>query len=143
MAEMKITAEHPEYRKIMADAFLLLLDGKLRGQNEIVKYLEPYKPPEPPPPPPPVRRGRVAKKETPAGAGADQPKKRGRKPKAMINTASAVADVPTVASTVATPGKEAGKSKEPAKAEAKTTPAAAAKHPPSKPKPVPPKKAEK
>jgi tRNA nucleotidyltransferase/poly(A) polymerase len=79
MAEMRITPEHPEYKKIQDEAFLMLLDGKLRSHTEIVKFLEPYSPPEPPPPPPPPRRGR-AKKE--AGAAGDQaPKKRGRKPK--------------------------------------------------------------
>ena len=68
MAEMRITPEHPEYRKIQDEAFLLLLDGKLRSHTEIVKFLEPYSPPEPPPPPPPPRRGR-GKKE----AGARPP----------------------------------------------------------------------
>jgi len=138
MAEMKITAEHPEYRKIMQDAFLLLLDGKLRNHNEIVKYLEPYKPPEPPPPPPPVRRGRVAKKEAPAG---DQPKKRGRKPKAMINVAAAaVAAAPEAAPPAAVPAK----AKEPVKAEAKAkAPVPAAKQPSAKQKAAPPKKAAK
>src|SRR5260370_40067928 len=87
MAEMRITAEHPDYRKILDEAFLLLLDGKLRSHNEIVRFLEPYSPPEPPPPPPPVRRGRAVKKEAPALAPAaavdGTPKKRGRKPKAQ------------------------------------------------------------
>ena len=132
MAELKITSEHPEYRKIMGDAFLLLLDGKLRNHNEIIRYLEPYKPPEPPPPPPPVRRGRVARKEAPA-AGADQPKKRGRKPKALINVAAAaVAAAPAAAAPAAVPAKE------PAKADAKAKPPA-----PAKQKHAPPKKAEK
>ncbi|HWZ44184.1 MAG TPA: hypothetical protein VNW97_11960 [Candidatus Saccharimonadales bacterium] len=143
MAEMKITAEHPEYRKIMGDAFLLLLDGKLRNHTEIVRYLEPYKPPEPPPPPPPIRRGRVAKKETPAAGGADQPKKRGRKPKAVASVPAAPG-APPVAVPTAPAGKEAVKAKEPVKAEAKAAPAAvAAKHPLAKQKPLPPKKADK
>ena len=81
MPEMRITPEHPEYKQILDEAFLLLLDGKLRSHNEIVKFLTPYSPPEPPPPPPPPRRGR-AKKEAGAAAPGDQlPKKRGRKPK--------------------------------------------------------------
>src|ERR1041384_7843407 len=79
--EMRITPEHPEYKKILDEAFLLLLDGKLRSHNEIVKFLEPYSPPEPPPPPPPPRRGR-GKKEAAPGAPGEGPKKRGRKPKA-------------------------------------------------------------
>ncbi len=86
MAEMRITPELPEYKKILDEAFLLLLDGKLRNHTEIVKFLEPYKPPEPPPPPPPVRRGRQAKKEAPAAEGA-APKKRGRKPKNAVAAA--------------------------------------------------------
>jgi hypothetical protein len=81
MAEMRITPEHPEYKKILDEAFLMLLDGKLRSHTEIVKFLEPYSPPEPPPPPPPPRRGR-AKKE--AAPGDQAPKKRGRKPKNAV-----------------------------------------------------------
>ena len=90
MAEMRITPDLPDYKKVMEEAFLLLLDGKLRSHNEIVKFLTPYSPPEPPPPPAPVRRGRGAKKEA-AAAGAQAgepgqqvPKKRGRKPKAAV-----------------------------------------------------------
>ncbi|MGH9568004.1 MAG: CCA tRNA nucleotidyltransferase, partial [Candidatus Angelobacter sp.] len=87
MAEMRITPEIPDYKKVMDEAFLLLLDGKLRSHNEIVKFLTPYSPPEPPPPPPP-RRGRGAKKEVAAGTpqveqATQGPKKRGRKPKVM------------------------------------------------------------
>jgi tRNA nucleotidyltransferase (CCA-adding enzyme) len=98
MAEMRITPEHPEYKKILEEAFLLLLDGKLRSHNEIVKFLEPYSPPEPPPPPPPQRRGRGAKKEAAAAkteaapAGGEQsPKRRGRKPKAAAEVPPAPA----------------------------------------------------
>ena len=53
MAEMRITALLPEYQKILDEAFLLLLDGKLRSRTEIVNFLKPYEPPPPPPPPPP------------------------------------------------------------------------------------------
>ncbi len=96
MAEMRITPEHPEYRKIQDEAFLMLLDGKLRSHTEIVKFLEPYSPPEPPPPPPPPRRGRGKKEPAAAGALGDQtPKKRGRKPK------NAVDGVPAPAAPVA------------------------------------------
>jgi tRNA nucleotidyltransferase/poly(A) polymerase len=94
MAEMRITPELPDYKKIMEEAFLLLLDGKLRSHNEIVKFLTPYSPPEPPPPPPPPRRGRAAKKEAVATIGPDGqpvavPKKRGRKPKSALLAAAA------------------------------------------------------
>lgn len=73
MAEMRITPDLPEYGKVMDEAFLMLLDGKLRSHNEVVKFLTPYSPPEPPPPPPP-RRGRAPKKEAaPAPAPAAPP----------------------------------------------------------------------
>jgi hypothetical protein len=88
MPELRITPEHPEYKKILDQAFLLLLDGRLRSHNEIVKFLTPFSPPEPPPPPPPPRRVRGAKKEAAAaapGAGmAAGSKKRGRKPKTAL-----------------------------------------------------------
>ncbi len=103
MAEMRITPDLPDYKKIMDEAFLLLMDGKLRTHNEVVKFLTPYSPPEPPPPPPPPRRGR-AKKEVsapPAGApaqaqaaAAEAPKKRGRKPK---NATAATPAMPVAA----------------------------------------------
>lgn len=62
MGELRITPEHPEYKRLVEEMFLLMLDGKLRNSGEIIKYLKPYAPPEPPPPPPP-KRGRAAKAE--------------------------------------------------------------------------------
>src|SRR5271157_5530846 len=59
MAELRITPQLPEYQKILDEAFLLLLDGKLRSHTEIMHFLKPYEPP-PPPPPPPAKRGRLA-----------------------------------------------------------------------------------
>src|SRR5205085_6145786 len=125
MAEMRITPDLPDYKKVMDEAFLLLLDGKLRNHTEIVKFLEPYKPPEPPPPPAPVRRGRAAKKDAAAaaagaaGAAAGQPKKRGRKPKALAIATGSPAAAPAVApAPLAAPaktGKEAAPKKEAAK----------------------------
>src|SRR5437016_11752481 len=114
MAEMRITPELPDYKKILDEAFLLLLDGKLRNHTEIVKFLEPYKPPEPPPPPAPIRRGRAAKKEAPAGAGA-APKKRGRKPKAAAVTATGAEATPVSAPPAEKPAAET-KPKAPPKA---------------------------
>jgi tRNA nucleotidyltransferase (CCA-adding enzyme) len=83
MAELRITPQLPEYQKILDDAFLLLLDGKLRSHTEIMHFLKPYEPP-PPPPPPPVRRGRgkaaaVAAMPAPRAEAAPAGK-RGRKP---------------------------------------------------------------
>jgi len=66
MAEMRITPQLPEYPQIWQEAFLLLLDGKLRSEGEILKFLAPFEPPLPPPPPTPVRRGRAAAKKASA-----------------------------------------------------------------------------
>ncbi|HYE23916.1 MAG TPA: CCA tRNA nucleotidyltransferase [Clostridia bacterium] len=90
MAEMRITPQLPEYPRIAHEAFLLLLDGKLRSHTEIVKFLEPHSPPPPPPPPPPpARRGRGAKAEAkkvhqtaaPATHAEQAPAVAGEKPK--------------------------------------------------------------
>src|SRR5271169_4361629 len=98
MAEIRITAQLPEYPKILDEAFLLLLDGKLRSHNEIMNFLKPYEPPPPPPPPAPKRgRGKAAAAavaEAAAGtpaAAAVAPAKRGRKPKAGAAAAPAAA----------------------------------------------------
>lgn len=120
MAEMRITAQLPEYPKILDEAFLLLLDGKLRSHNEIVNFLKPYEPP-PPPPPPAARRGRgkaaaAAAASEGAQSGAPVPMatgKRGRKPKAAPAAPSALAAVP--APTTAPPGGEPKKAPAPAK----------------------------
>jgi tRNA nucleotidyltransferase/poly(A) polymerase len=145
MAEMRITPEHPEYKKIMDDAFFMLMDGKLRNHNEIVKYLEPYKPPEPPPPPPPVRRGRAAKKEVAAAATGEPgaaPKKRGRKPKALAAALAAGAPAPVVPAPAPAPPKEPEAKKAP-EAKAKPAPAPAKKTAKAQEKPTKKKPAEK
>jgi tRNA nucleotidyltransferase/poly(A) polymerase len=129
MPELRITPEHPAYKEILDQAFLLLMDGKLRSHNEIVKFLTPYSPPEPPPPPPPPRRGRLPKKEAvaPAVAGEQLPKKRGRKPK------SAIVGAPPV------PGPSAAGTAQPALAgSGKTAPGKSALPGPAKPGPVTP-----
>jgi len=74
MAELRITSQLPDYSRICQEAFLLLLDGKLRSESEIAKFLAPFEPPPPPPPPAPVRRGRAAaKKAVPSAAKAEAP----------------------------------------------------------------------
>ncbi len=79
MAELRITPQLPEYQKILDDAFLLLLDGKLRSHSEIMHFLKPYEPP-PPPPPPPIKRGRgKAAAATPVPGAEAAAGKRGRK----------------------------------------------------------------
>jgi tRNA nucleotidyltransferase/poly(A) polymerase len=96
MAEMRITAQLPEYPKICDEAFLLLLDGKLRSHTEIVNFLKPYEPPPPPPPPAP-KRGRakaVAVEAAPAASVAATPAKRGRKPKAVAAAQAVPAPTP-------------------------------------------------
>jgi len=134
MAEMRITAQLPEYQKILDAAFLMLLDGKLRSHNEIVNFLKPYEPPPPPPPPAPKRgRGKAAVAEAAAGAAAVAaavPAKRGRKPKGAAVVAPMVAAV--VPSTPAEAGKatastKAPSSSKPAPEPKKTVPVKAAK----------------
>lgn len=124
MAEMRITPQLPEYPKLAEEAFLLLLDGKLRNHSEIVKFLKPYEPPLPPPPPPPRRRGAKAA----AAEGEAVPAaKRGRKPKAQ---AAPAAEVKPAA------GVEAAKSKTAAKPHPEQKPAKAAEPKAVKPQPV-------
>lgn len=135
MAELRITAQLPEYPKILDEAFYLLLDGKLRSHNEIMNFLKPYEPP-PPPPPPPTRRGRgkaaaVATPPVPGAPAPAAPAKRGRKPKgAPIVPAPAApatpapAPVPAAAAKSAAPAKEAVPLKKPP---VSAKPAAAAK----------------
>jgi tRNA nucleotidyltransferase (CCA-adding enzyme) len=82
MTELLITPQLPEYPKIADEVFMLLLDGKLRSRNEILKFLKPLAPPPPPPPPPP-RRGRGAKAaavaaQTPAPSAPVAGKKKGK-----------------------------------------------------------------
>src|SRR5271166_3146974 len=94
MAELRITPQLPEYQRVMDEAFLLLLDGKLRSHTEVVNFLKPYEPP-PPPPPPQAKRGRgkaAAAAGTPApGDQAPAPTKRGRKAKGTAPPALAAA----------------------------------------------------
>jgi tRNA nucleotidyltransferase (CCA-adding enzyme) len=140
MAELRITAQLPEYPKVLDEAFLLLLDGKLRSHNEIVNFLKPYEPPPPPPPPAPKRgRGKAAVVEVAKGAPAAVeavPAKRGRKPKgaaAAAPDAVAAPPVPAVAVKAAanaktpTPPKPVAVAKEAAPAKAAKKPVAPAK----------------
>jgi tRNA nucleotidyltransferase (CCA-adding enzyme) len=109
MAELRITAQLPEYQKILDDAFLLLLDGKLRSHTEIMHFLKPYEPP-PPPPPPPAKRGRGKAAAVPAAPGAEAaaPAKRGRKPKGEAASVPApVAPMPVQEAKPAAAGKKA------------------------------------
>jgi tRNA nucleotidyltransferase (CCA-adding enzyme) len=132
MAELRITPQLPEYPKLMEEAFLLLLDGKLRSHTEIMSFLKPYEPPPPPPPPVPKRgRGKAAAAKA-AGSGeeASAPAKRGRKAKGAALPAVAPAPLPAVAA----PATEAKPTSEAKKAvAAPETKKAAASAPPLKP----------
>jgi tRNA nucleotidyltransferase (CCA-adding enzyme) len=134
MAELRITAQLPEFPKILDEAFLLLLDGKLRSHNEIMNFLKPYEPPPPPPPPAPKRgRGKAAAAvEAAASAPAALvavPAKRGRKPKGAAAAApDAVAAPPVPAVGVkATANAKAPTTVKPAPEAKKAAPAKAAK----------------
>ncbi|HEX8817903.1 MAG TPA: hypothetical protein VF753_20610 [Terriglobales bacterium] len=94
MTELRITPQLPEYPKIAHDVFMLLLDGKLRSHNEVMKFLKPLAPPPPPPPPPP-KRGRAAKAVAGAQPVVATPGKPGRKKKGEAAVA-----VPTAAAAV-------------------------------------------
>jgi tRNA nucleotidyltransferase (CCA-adding enzyme) len=98
MLEMRITPDLPDYTKLTEQMFLMMLDGKLRSESEIRKFLQPFSPPEPVAPPPPARRGRAKKAakaaEAAAAAGAPPEQKKagkGAKTKAgeVIETAAA------------------------------------------------------
>lgn len=143
MAELRITTELPEYPKIAEEAFLLMLDGKLKSHNEIIKFLKPYSPPEPVAPPPPVRRGRGAKKAeaavaaTAKGVPPAQPALKGKR--GLKGAVPAVAPAPVETKVVA--GKkvtEEKSSKGKAKISPKAKPAPAKKtaKPVARPKPV-------
>jgi len=147
MAEMRITSQLPEYPKIAEEAFLLLLDGKLRNHSEIIKFLKPYEPPLPPPPPPPKRRGAKAaavKVVTTGQEASAAVPKRGRKPKEVVASGAPVEAVATAVGEA--PKKVAAKpAAEPkvGKTETKAAKAAPAKAPAKPvPEPIPAKKVQ-
>jgi hypothetical protein len=61
MQEMRITPELPAYGELLENYFYAVIDGKLKTDEDIKAFLEPYSPPAPPPPVT-LRRGRAAKK---------------------------------------------------------------------------------
>jgi tRNA nucleotidyltransferase (CCA-adding enzyme) len=155
MTELLITPQLPEYPKIAHDAFMLLLDGKLRSRTETLKFLKPFAPPPPPPPPPPRRgRGPKAAVGAPAPVTGKVPGKKEAKGKAEAATVPAPAASAPVAKIEAKAKPErrlSGSKREPEAPKAKTKtksrpvkPAArkpAAKHL-AKAKKAPPKKAK-
>jgi tRNA nucleotidyltransferase/poly(A) polymerase len=128
MTELLITPQLPEYAKIADDVFMLMLDGKLRTHNEILKYLKPLAPPPPPPPPPP-KRGRGAKAaaaQTAPATAAATAKKKG-KAAAAAAEAPAPKIPPTAAKKAAAAPPPAKKSAPAAKLAKKAAPKPAAK----------------
>jgi hypothetical protein len=118
MTELQITAAMPNYKQIVDDAFLLMLDGKLHTHSEIMKHFKPLAPPPPPPPPPP-KRGRGAKAAeaaaaatpTPtAGKAGGKPGKKGAAPPAPA-LQPAVAKTAEAAKKTSAPAKEATSAK--------------------------------
>ena len=124
MAELRITPQLAEYPRICLEAFLLLLDGKLRSEVEIAKFLAPFEPPPPPPPPMPIRRARSAKKASAA------PAKTAAQPVAIAASAGAAAVSttgvkPAAATKVSAREQERSREKRPEKAGVQKTSAAA------------------
>lgn len=116
MAELRITPQLPEYSQICGEAFLLLLDGKLRSESEIMKFLAPFEPPPPPPPPTPVRRARTASKKVLAVKVTSQNSTAVALEVATAAPASSPAPSPAVAVEKSEPQKKVPIRKEPAKA---------------------------
>jgi tRNA nucleotidyltransferase (CCA-adding enzyme) len=161
MTEMRITPELPVYQQLLDEMFLMMLDGKLRTEAEIVKFLEPHQPPLPVAPPSPTRRGRGKKKAAkPAGpapsgpegaaaaspVAAEAPPQTGKSVKEHAKSPVAVASKKAEAAAPAkqVPASKAGPAPAVKKSEVKKTaqakPAARVK---PKPKPAPKKKATK
>lgn len=116
MTELRITPQLPVFQQVSQEAFFLLLDGKLRSEGEIAKFLAPFEPPLPPPPPAPVRRGRAAAKKVAAVAKA---------PVQVAVAAAAEAAAPVIATGAPKP---AGKVSQGKPSAAKPIVAAAKKH---------------
>lgn len=110
MQEMRIVPDLPGYQDLQRMLFLQFMDDKLKTEEEVRKFLEPYSPPAPPPPPS-LRRLRMKKAE---------PKKRASKAAKIAEMAPPESEV-TIAVDAASPSpppaaKKAAKA-EPAKPE--------------------------
>jgi tRNA nucleotidyltransferase/poly(A) polymerase len=130
MAELRITPQLAEFSHISQEAFFQLLDGKLRSDAEIAKFLAPFEPPPPPPPPTPVRRGRAAAKKAVAPAKAPVQLAVAASAAEPVAAASSPSPAPKPVATKkpAEPTKPAASSHKPAKAAgSKPVPVAATK----------------
>lgn len=119
MTEMRITPDLPVYQKLLEEMFFLMLDGKLKTEAEIVKFLEPHQPPLPVAPPTPTRRGRGKKKVAAKAAAAAAPA-------APEQTAPSAQAAPALQQ--AKPPKVAKKEAAPAKLQAQAAAVAAPAH---------------
>lgn len=119
MTEMRITPDLPVYQKLLEEMFFLMLDGKLKTEAEIVKFLEPHQPPLPVAPPTPTRRGRGKKKVAAKAAAAAAPA-------APEQTAPSAQAAPALQQ--AKPPKAAKKAADPAKLQAQAAAVAAPAH---------------
>ena len=128
MVEMRITPELPVYQKLLDEMFFLMLDGKLKTEAEIVKFLEPHQPPLPVAPPTPTRRGRGKKKALAAKAVASAAAPASEQAQQPAEAATGK----VVAKPAKAPKKEPAIQKMPA-AEAAAPKAAAQKSAPAKP----------
>ncbi len=135
MAEMRITPDLPVYQKLLDEMFFLMLDGKLKTEAEIVKFLEPHQPPLPVAPPTPTRRGRAKKKVAAKAAAASA-----AAPAASEQAAPSAQAAP--AQQEGKPAKAAKKEASPAKPQAQAAAPAAAPQKTATPK-VPAKVAAK
>jgi tRNA nucleotidyltransferase (CCA-adding enzyme) len=123
MAELHITPQLPEYPKIANDAFMLMLDGKLRSRTEILKFLKPLAPPPPPPPPAP-KRGRAAKAAAAGSASTTATVKQPTAPKrGKAEGATAAADPAPAAEGAKPTAKSLAAAAKPASKPAKQLPA--------------------
>ena len=138
MTELQITAAMPNYKQIVDEAFLMMLDGKLRTHSEIMKHFKPLAPPPPPPPPPP-KRGRAAKADAAAAAVGGPAGKKGAAaaPAAEATKPGESAKKGAKGATAkAVPVKEAAKAPEKTAAKAAPMKAAPAKSAPAKTAPA-------
>jgi tRNA nucleotidyltransferase (CCA-adding enzyme) len=149
MTEMRITPDLPVYQKLLEEMFFLMLDGKLKSEAEIVKFLEPHQPPLPVAPPTPTRRGRGKKRVAAKPAAAPAPAAP-EQAAASAQAASAQQQTkpPKAAKKETAPAKPQAQAAAPAPAPQKPAPLkvaakAAAKPAAKKPEPKKPKPAKK
>ena len=134
MAEMRITADLPEYGHLLNEIFFGLIDGKLETEEAMREFLEPYSPPAPPPPVT-IRRSRKSKAEVRARLlqeeekAAAKKKSKGEEPEKQEEGDSAAAKAKPVKAAKSTKAAKAAKAEEtaPAKAEGKEAKKAKAK----------------